>query len=75
MQLAKLDNYRYDFLGPNISILLDSSSDPDLADIMSEINRSKGRIYVEGRYYTYLNRYKLNTIDGNTYLELTVEED
>lgn len=51
MSLAKLDNYDYYFLPGVVQITMDSSSDPILVDILSEIDRSNGKVYVEGRYF------------------------
>lgn len=75
MKLAKLDGYNYLMLPGVIRITIDGVKDPDLVDIMSEIQRADNNIYVEGRYYRYLDEYHINTT-GNTqpYLELQVEE-
>ena len=82
MGLAKLDYYDYDILDrlPNttlkvIRINVDSTNDSSLVDIMSEINSTDGRIYVEGKYYLYLDNYRLISDDGpKPYIELDVEE-
>lgn len=63
MPYAKLDHYNYDILGDGneviIRIKLCGTRDPDLVDIMSEIDRHHGRIYVEGHRYLYTNDYNI----------------
>ena len=71
--LAKLDNYDYDIRSGLIRIKLSGTNDPDLVDIMSEIDRSNGRIYVEGRYFNYLN-YRIDTEFGQPFIDLSVDE-
>lgn len=74
MRYAKLDLYNYDILSDTIRIKLCGVNDPDLVDIMSEINKTDGHIYVEGKRYQYLNSY---TIDGpydKPYIDLKVRE-
>lgn len=77
MSMAKLDAYNYMILPGVIRISLDSSTDPILVDILSEIDNSKGVIYVEGRYYEYLDQYYIfNNPDevGGPYLDLLIVE-
>lgn len=49
--LAKLDSYDYEILPGKINVLMESNNDPRMVDILSEIDRSNGRIYVEGQYF------------------------
>lgn len=72
MKLTKLDAYDYDVHPGIIRIKLMSTTDPDLVDIMSEIYRSRGNIYVEGCHYSYLDNYRLLTEGGDAFLELDV---
>ena len=59
MKLAKLDSYKYELLPGVIRISINGTRDPDIVDIMSEIQATDGRIYVEGYHYSYLNNYRL----------------
>lgn len=68
--LAKLDCYDYFLLPGIIQIELESTNDPTMVDILSEIERSNGRIYVEGRYFIMAG-YDLFQ-DGGTFLNLKV---
>lgn len=70
MKLAKLDTYDYELLPGVIRISINGTTDPDIVDIMSEIQATDGRIYVEGYHYSYLNNYRL----GPAYIELDVVE-
>jgi hypothetical protein len=74
MNLTKLDKYDYELLQGIIRIRLVGTNDPDLVDIMSEINRSMGRIYVEGRYYSYSDNYRIYSAHGESYIDLYVKE-
>lgn len=74
MQLAKLDSYDSEVLPGVIKISLVNTNDPDLVDILSEIENSGGKIYVDGCYYWYSNKYEIITEHGETYLELHVVE-
>jgi hypothetical protein len=74
MALAKLDAYDYTILPGVIRIAITSTNDPDLVDILSEISRFDGRIYVEGCRYSYLDNYRLYTVDGESFIELDVVE-
>lgn len=59
MEWTKLDSYNYTLFPGVISIKLMGTNDPDLVDIMSEINRSNGKIYVEGHRYRYTGKYEI----------------
>lgn len=69
--LAKLDCYEYFILPGVVQILLDSTKDPIMVDILSEIERANGRVYVEGKYFLMMG-YNVHTTGGKTYLDLTV---
>lgn len=72
--LAKLDSYDYEIEPNKIRIHICGINDPDLVDIMSEIERSRGRIYVESRFFDYLD-YRIGTLEtGQAYMDLHVEE-
>jgi hypothetical protein len=73
MELAKLDAYDYTILPGVIQIRISSTNDPDLVDIMSEITRSN-KIYIDGLYYRYLDRYEIVKQWQDIYLELHVVE-
>lgn len=70
MSLTKLDNYEYRLLPGIIQIAIEGNNDPIIVDILSEIDRSNGRVYVEGLYFV-LTGYELIN-DGVTYLNLEV---
>jgi hypothetical protein len=74
MGLAKLDAYDYMLLPGIIRINVSGTNDPDLVDILSEIHRYEGRIYVEGQRYSYLDNYRLIGRGKDSYLELDVVE-
>lgn len=74
MQVTKLDAYDYVILPGVIRIRLVATNDPDVVDIMSEINRSNGNIYIEGYRYSYLNNYRLFPRDNEAFIELDVVE-
>lgn len=74
MKVTKLDAYDYSIHEGYISIRLASTNDPDLVDIMSELNRSKGKIYVEGHRFLYLDNYRLFSTGSESFIELDVEE-
>lgn len=74
VKLTKLDRYDYDIFSGTIRIKLCGTNDPDLVDIMSEISRSKGRIYLEGKHFLYLNNYNINSANGETFIDLYVKE-
>lgn len=73
-KLAKLDRYNYRIVRDMIRIKLSRTNDPILVDIMSDIYNSEGRVYVEGRYYSYSGKYEIVTRRGNAFLELYVTE-
>lgn len=71
---AKLDYYNCEVSNGRIKVQVDGLTDPDLVDIMSEIDRCEGRIYLDGRRYRYMNDYELYTSDELAYMELVVEQ-
>lgn len=74
MKVTKLDAYDYSLYPGIIRIRLKSTNDPDLTDIMSELRRSEGRIYVDGLRVTYTGTYRVFNRGLETYLELDVSE-
>lgn len=74
MKWTKLDRYDYELLPGIIRINLSGTNDPDLVDIMSEINRSDGRIYIEGRRFKYSDDYQIFNRGRESYLELYAME-
>ena len=74
MRLTKLDRYDYDILSGTIRIRLCGTNDPDLVDIMSEIMRSDGRIYIEGRHFRYLDDYRIHGDCDESFIDLQVKE-
>jgi hypothetical protein len=72
--MEKLDAYEYTILPGIIRIHVQSTTDPELVDILSGIERANGQIYVDGFYYQYLDRYEIVKQWNNTYLELHVIE-
>lgn len=74
MSLAKLDAYDYSLEPGVIRIQLTGTNDPDLVDIMSEINRAHGKIYIEGLRYTYMNNYRIFNRGLSAFVELDVAE-
>lgn len=75
MGLTKLDAYPYEILPGIIRIYIDGTNDPDMVDILSEINRTDGQIYVEGSYYSYLDECSVFSDGREAYLELKVAEN
>lgn len=71
-KLAKLDTYDYEILPSAIRIRLTRTNDPILVDIMSDIRNSKGKVYVEGDYYMYSDRYEIAKQGKESYLILHV---
>lgn len=69
--LAKLDTYEYCLLPGVIRIALDRTNDPIIVDILSEIDRAKGRVYVEGQYFMMYG-YDVYDINNQVYLDLEV---
>lgn len=74
MEWTKLDNYDCELLPGVISIKMMATNDPDLVDIMSEISRSEGRIYLDGRRYEYMNKYNIMGSGRDTLIDLYVRE-
>ncbi len=74
MNVTKLDAYDYSLYPGIIRIRLNSTNDPDLVDIMSELNRSNGKIYIEGLRYTYMGNYRIFNRGIEAYVELDVSE-
>lgn len=73
MNMAKLDTYDYFIMPGVIQITISGTNDPSLVDIFSEIDRSNGRIYVEGLFFLMVG-YDIVTIGGRHYLNLKVTE-
>jgi hypothetical protein len=74
MKMAKLDAYNYSLLNGIIRITVSGTTDPDLVDIMSEIERANNKIHIEGIYYTYLGTYRVFNRGTHAYLELDVSK-
>lgn len=73
-KLTKLDSYDYLILPGVIRIHLSGTNDPDIVDIMSEIESSEGNIYIDGYRYVYLDNYRLHGQGKDSYMELDVVE-
>lgn len=73
-KLAKLDTYDYTILPGMIRVKLNRTNDPILVDIMSDIHNSRNKVYVDGHYYCYLDKYEIVKQGKNVYLELQVTE-
>lgn len=75
--LAKLDIYDYEILDNVIRIRMNGTNDSTMVDILSEIDRYRGRVYVEGQYFTYLDSEV--TVEGlgrsAVYLDLHVKTE
>lgn len=71
-KLAKLDPYNYKIIPDKIRIKLSKTNDPILVDIMSDIRNSRGKIYVEGDFYTYSDKYEIVKRGEYIFLELHV---
>lgn len=72
--LTKLDAYDYQILPGVVRVRVDSTHDPTLVDILSELERSNGYLYVEGHYYLNYD-YAVVTErhpNGETFLDLKV---
>jgi hypothetical protein len=74
VRMTKLDAYDYIILPGVIRIRLMGTNDPDIVDIMSELNRSSGSIYIEGHRFSYLNSYRLFADGDEAFIELDVME-
>lgn len=72
MGWTKLDSYNYELYPGVISIKLTGTNDPDLVDIMSEINRSEGKIYLEGQRYMYTDKYKIMGRGNSSFIDIYV---
>lgn len=73
MEWTKLDSYDYELYPGVISIKLIGTNDPDLVDIMSEINRSEGKIYLEGHRYLYSDKYKIMGRGRDSFIDIYVQ--
>lgn len=74
MKVAKLDAYNYSLLPGIIRIQVSGTNDPDLVDIMSEISRANGKIYIEGLRYMYMDDYRIFNRGAYAFVELEVAE-
>lgn len=74
MEWTKLDRYDYRISPGIIQIKLSGTNDPDLVDIMAEINRSNGRIYCDGRRFQYLDYYEITGRGRNATIDLHASE-
>lgn len=72
MEWTKLDNYDFEVLPGVITIKLCGTNDPDLVDIMSEIDRSGGKIYLDGNRYQYANRYEILGQGKDAFIDIYV---
>lgn len=72
MGLTKLDAYDYVISPGVIRIHINGINDPALVDILSEIQQSRGKIYVEGYYFLYLDRYEIRNLGKDSYIDLEV---
>lgn len=74
-KITKLDTYNYLLVPGEIRIELSSPSDPIMVDIFSEISNSRDLIYVEDRYYNFLEEYEVyQDENGQHWLSLSVVE-
>ena len=71
MVLAKIDMYEYMVLPGVIQISLDGTNDPIMVDILSEIDKSNGKIYADGDFYLFLG-YDIYTEDTKSFMDLKV---
>lgn len=67
-----LDEYDCTDMLDRIRVVIDSPRDPSLADIMSELYHSGGRMYFDGSYYNYNGEYSIapDTSSDGWYLDL-----
>lgn len=65
-----LDEYDCTVMADKIRVIIDSPRDPSLADIMSELHQSAGRMYFDGNYYEYNGDYLISANDYGWYLDL-----
>ena len=73
MESVKLDAYDYRVYSGIIEIQLCGTNDPDLVDIMSEIELAGGRIYLDGVRHRY-QHYKIVGRGKGARLELYVRK-
>lgn len=71
MGVAKLDMYNFIVLPGVIRILMESTRDPAMSDILSEIENSGGNIFADGDYYSYLG-YDIYNEGNQTFMEIQV---
>lgn len=71
MELTKVDSYDYTLIPGVVQVSLEGTNDPTLVDILSELDRSNGRLYVEGQYFLYTG-YDIVKHKGSTFLNLSV---
>ena len=69
--IAKMDLYEYSLLPGVIRIKTSGNNDPILVDILSEIDLSNGRVYVEGDHYIFVD-YEIMRDDNGSYIDLKV---
>ena len=69
--MAKIDCYDYFILPGVIQIAVRGTNDPILVDILSEVERANGRIYVEGHHFI-MQGYDIHRNGEQTYLHLQV---
>lgn len=72
MKTAKLDIYDYKILPGLIQIELDGNNDPTMVDILSEIDRVNGHIYVEGMYFIMTNNEVFQPVWNKVFLNIHV---
>lgn len=70
-----LDEYDCTDMLDRLRIVIHSPRDPSLADIMSELYNSNGRMYFDGSYYTYNDAYDIFQSDMGWFLDLLVSKD
>lgn len=71
---ARLDYYNCHWDGNNIVVEVEGFTDPDLVDILSDIERCEGRIHLDGAKYIYLHDYRLYSDNGLTFMDLSVKK-
>lgn len=75
MSLTKLDWYECRVLFGEIRVSLSGTNDVLIYDIVADLESSLGRIYLDGKHYTYLGKYEVTTDGFETYLRLFVNEN
>lgn len=53
MPITKIDSYDFRIVDDGIEISIDGTNDPTLVDILSELDRTNGRLYVDGEHYLF----------------------